>query len=448
MEDKPMGMTKRLAEFIVNTERSEIPDAVFEHAKVAFMDWLGVTLAGKDDPLVDKLLQYADLMGGKEQATILGHGNKRSVAQAALINGAASHALDYDDTLWRFLGHPTVTLFPALLSLSEFKGLSGADVLTAYIIGLKVGSVVASCAGGEHYMSGYHGTATMGCLASASACSRLLRLDTQKTVYALGIAGTQAAGLKRVFGTMCKPFHAGRASEVGLMAALLADNGFTSAEDILEGPSGLFQAMKGAVNEDILDTLGKTWDIEELAQKYHASCHATHSPIEAAWSTFEKEDLSLEDVKSITVHSSELGLSAAFRTEANTGLEGKFSIPYCVANALLRGRGSTGLQAFTEEKVNDPKIKELMAKISTTQDPEMTGMDARVEVETNNGEVYSDYSSILNEVPELDVKRTKIKEKFTDLCEPILGSQKTRKLMEAISKMEEIKDMNSLIDLL
>jgi 2-methylcitrate dehydratase PrpD len=446
MEDKSIGMTKRLAEFIVNTESSEIPDTVFEHAKVAFMDWLSVALAGMDDPLVDKLLQYADLMGGKEQATILGNGAKRSLAQAALVNGAASHALDYDDTLWRFLGHPTVTLFPAILSLSEFKGLSGSDVLTAYLIGLKVGSVVATCAGDDHYMSGYHGTSTIGSLASAAACSRLLRLDTQKTVFALGIAGTQAAGLKRVFGTMCKPFHAGRASEVGLMAALLADSGFTSAEDILEGPSGFFQALRGAVDENVLDTLGKTWDIEELAQKYHASCHATHSPMEAAWSTFEKEDLSVSDVKSITVHSSELGLSAAFRTEANTGLEGKFCIPYCVANALLRGIGSTGLQAFTEEKVNDPKIKDLMAKITTIQDPEMTGMDARVEVETNDGKVYSAYSDILNEVPELEEKITKIKEKFTDLCEPILGGEKTQELMQTITKMEEINDMNSLID--
>jgi 2-methylcitrate dehydratase PrpD len=446
MEDKSIGMTKRLAEFIVNTESSEIPDTVFEHAKVAFMDWLSVALAGMDDPLVDKLLQYADLMGGKEQATILGNGAKRSLAQAALVNGAASHALDYDDTLWRFLGHPTVTLFPAILSLSEFKGLSGSDVLTAYLIGLKVGSVVATCAGDDHYMSGYHGTSTIGSLASAAACSRLLRLDTQKTVFALGIAGTQAAGLKRVFGTMCKPFHAGRASEVGLMAALLADSGFTSAEDILEGPSGFFQALRGAVDENVLDTLGKTWDIEELAQKYHASCHATHSPMEAAWSTFEKEDLSVSDVKSITVHSSELGLSAAFRTEANTGLEGKFCIPYCVANALLRGIGSTGLQAFTEEKVNDPKIKDLMAKITTIQDPEMTGMDARVEVETNDGKVYSAYSDILNEVPELEEKIMKIKEKFTDLCEPILGGEKTQELMQTITKMEEINDMNSLID--
>jgi 2-methylcitrate dehydratase PrpD len=448
MEEKTMGMTGRIAEFIVNTEESEIPDSVFEHTKVAFMDWLGVTLAGRDDPLVEKLIQYADLMGGHTQATILGHNIKKTMAQAALINGAASHALDYDDSLASFLGHPTVTLFPALLSLSEFKDKNGADFLTAYIIGLKAGTVIASCAGFEHYMSGYHATATMGCMASASACSRLLGLNVQETVYALGIAGTQAGGLKRVFGTMCKPFHAGRASEVGLMASLLSGNGFTSAEDILEGDSGLFQAMKGAVNEDILNTLGQTWAIEDLAQKYHASCHATHSPIEAAWSIFDKEGLSIDNVKSITVYSSELGLSAAFRKEANTALEGKFCIHYCVANALLRGRGNTGLQAFTDEKVNDPEVKKLMSKITTTQGSDNAGLDARVEVETNTGDVYSAYSNILNEIPELDEKKSKIEDKFTDLCEPILGKQKTRELVEVITNLEKLEDINSLIELI
>ncbi|MEE8380416.1 MAG: MmgE/PrpD family protein [Thermodesulfobacteriota bacterium] len=448
MGDKSIGMTKRMAEFIVDTDVSKITESVFEHAKVAFMDWLGVTLAGKDDPLVEKLLQYADLMGGKEQATILGRGVKKTQSQAALINGAASHALDYDDTLLPFFGHPTVTLFPGLLALSEFRGKNGTDFLTAYVIGLKAGTVIASCAGSDHYMSGYHATSTMGCLASASACSRLLGLDEQQTVYALGIGGTQAAGLKRVFGTMCKPFHAGRASEAGLTAALLAENGFTSAEDILEGPSGLFQAMKGAVNEDILSTLGQTWAIEDLAQKYHASCHGTHSPIEAAWSIFDKEELSVADVKSIKIHVSEFGLSAAFRIEANTGLEGKFSIPYCVANVLLRGRGSTGLQAFTDEKVNDPKVKELMSKISAVQDSEIGGFSAKVEVEADTGKVYSGYSDIFNEIPELNIKKKKIKDKFMGLCEPVLGSQKAQKIIKAISKIEEIRDMNSLMELL
>ncbi|MCP4750016.1 MAG: MmgE/PrpD family protein [Proteobacteria bacterium] len=448
MQDNTTEMTRILADFVADFDLSNIPDSVFEHAKVALMDWLGVTLAGKDDPLVIKLLQYTDLVGGNQQATILGHGVKKSVAQAALVNGSASHALDYDDTLATFLGHPTVTLFPGLLALSEFKNKSGSDFLVAYIVGLKVGTVIASSAGYDHYMSGYHGTATMGCLASAAACSRLLGLDGRKTAYALGIAGTQSAGLKRVFGTMCKPFHAGRAAETGVMSALLAENGFTSAEDILEGPNGLFAAMKGAVNEDVLKTLGQTWAIEDIAQKYHASCHATHSPIEATWSVLDQEGLSVNDVKSINVRSSELALSAAFRKEAHNGLEGKFCIPYCVANALLRGRGNTGLQAFTDERVNDPEIQTFMTKISTALDPEKMALDATVEVETNDGRVFSAYSNILSEIPELQVKQAKIKDKFTDLCQPILGDQKTQKLLDAVSSLQETREMNSMIELM
>jgi len=442
MAEQASGMTRRLARFIAGFPTSDIPAETYEHAKVALMDWLGVTLAGKDDPLVLKLIGYADLMGGKEQATILGHGRKKSLAQAALINGSASHALDYDDTLMAFLGHPTVTLVPGLLALSEYEGKSGREFLTAYLIGLKAGVTVASCAGAEHYLSGYHGTATMGTLASAAACSRLMGLDEQQTLYALGIAGTQSAGLKRNFGTMCKPFHAGRASEVGLMASLLAAGGFDSAEDILEGPGGFFQTMKGAVREEVLETLGKTWAIENLAQKYHASCHATHSPIEAAWAVFEKEDLSLGDVKAITVHSSRTGLSAAFRVEAHTGLEGKFSIPYCVANALLRG--TTGLQAFSDEKVNDPEVQALMKKITTVEDPKVLALDARVEVQTNAGRTFEAYVDIFKNIPDLATKKQKIAAKFTDLCQPVAGEKKTRKILEAVTHLEEIDSLATL----
>jgi len=448
MEDKSIGMTRRLAKFIVDTNAPEIPALAYEHAKIALMDWFGVTMAGKDEPLVVKLLKYADFLGGKEQATILGHGIKKSVAQAALVNGAASHALDYDDSLISFLGHPSVTLFPGLLALSEWKGKSGADFLAAYLIGLKVGTTVASCAGPEHYATGWHATSTMGPLAAAAACSRLLRLDEQQAVYALGIAGTQSSGLKRVFGTMCKPFHAGRASEVGVMASLLAGDGFTSAEDILEGPGGFFEAMKGGVKENILATLGKTWEVENMAQKYHASCHGTHSPIEASLSVFQKEGLSVPDIKSIVVHVNQLMLSAAYKIDVNTGLEGKFSIPYCVANALLRG--NTGMQAFTDEKVADPEVKALMKKISLHCDSEIPAVsaEARVEIETTAGKRYSALSNVMQDVPELEVKRVKIKSKFTDLCSPVLGDRKTEKLAETIPSLEKMENMTAFIALL
>lgn len=443
MEDNnTLGMTARLADFIVNTGTADIPPWVMDHAKVAFLDWMAVTMAGKDDPLVIKLIQHADLMGGHELATVIGHGCKKTVSQAALINGSASHALDYDDSMISFLGHPSVTIFPGILALGEWKSSSGLCFLAAYAIGLKVGVTIAASAGVEHYLSGYHGTSTMGTLASAAAAARLLGLNERQTVYALGIAGTQAGGLKRVFGTMCKPFHAGRASEVGVMSAMLAEKGFTSAEDILEGPGGFFQAMRGSVNEDALNTLGRTWMIESLAQKYHASCHATHSPIEATLSIVKDNAIPVERIKSITVKASETALSAAFRTEANTGLEGKFCIPYCVANALIRG--NTGLQAFTDEHVTDKEVKRLMAKIQTVQDPEIQALDARVELETIQGETYSAYSDIFKEIPDLETKQVKIKAKFENLCEPLIGKEKMNHLYDVINRLETVDRLSRI----
>ncbi len=439
MGDGNTGLTARLGSFIAGTDAKEIPDEAFEHAKVAFLDWVAVTVAGKDDPLVLKLIEYANAMGGNEQATILGYGVKKSVSQAALINGSASHALDYDDTLEAFLGHPSVTLFPSLLALSEWKEKAGGDFLAAYLIGLQVGITIAQCAGMEHYMAGWHGTSTIGHLASAAGCAWLLGLDAQQSAYALGVGATQASGLKRVFGTMCKPFHAGRSSQAGLMSALLAEQGFTSAEDALEGPQGFFEVLRGSGNDEPVNRLGNEWGVGDLSQKYHASCHATHSPLEATLAIVEKEKVPLEEIEAIRVQSSQLALSAASKTEAATGLEGKFSIPYCVANALITGQ--TGTQAFTDEKVRDPAVNELMKKIKVAQDPEMKTLESRVEMETRGGKIHSALVDVLKEVPPLEIKREKVKSKYLDLCEPVMGADKSGALADQILGLEKLKSV-------
>jgi 2-methylcitrate dehydratase PrpD len=445
MEKKSIELTKVLARFIAGTGKSDIPSHVFDHAKVAFKDWLGVTFAGKNDPLVEKLIKFADLMGGNKQATLLGYGIKKTASQAALINGSSSHVLDYDDTLEHFLGHPSVTIFPSILALSEWMGKSGADFLAAYITALKVGAVIGACGGIEHYMSGCHPTSTLGHFASAAACANLLGLDEKQSANALGIAGTQASGLKRSFGTMCKAFHAGKASQAGLIAALLAGDGFTGAEDIIEGADGFFKVFKGTVNEDVVNTIGKTWEIENLAQKYHASCHATHSPLEAARSIVLKEGIKLKTIKAIRIFSSELALSAASKMEASTGLEGKFCIPYCVANALLNE--NTGMQAFTDEKINDPELKAFMKKITVNPTQDFKTLEARVEIETDSGKSYTAVSDILKVIPELKEKKSKISAKFKDLCTPVLGNQTTATLGTAVDSLETIDNMQTFVDL-
>jgi len=439
-------MTRRLAAFIVQTDPSDIPASVYEHAKVAFMDWLGVTLAGKDEPLVDKLLDYADTLGGKEQATVLGRGHERSVCQAALINGAASHALDFDDTISAYIGHPTVTLLPGLLSLGQWQGKSGTDLLAAYILGLETAVAIGISAGPGHYAAGFHATCTMGCLASAAACSKLLGLSTQQTVWALGIGGTQSAGLRQVFGTMCKPFHAGRASEVGVSSALLARSGFTCAEDILEGERGFFSAFGGGVDEQAPASLGSRWAIGTLAQKYHASCHGTHSALEAAQAIFREGHLSIDDVQAIRINTSDVALSAAFRTQANTGLEAKFCIAYCVVNAVVRG--NTGLAAFTDEMVRDPTIQACMKKVEIRVDSQYTGMEARVEVETNAGDTYERFSDVFKEIPQLAEKKTRIRTKFRELAQPYLGAGRADQVADIISRLESVANMADFVALL
>ena len=440
MADNGAGLTAKLARFIVSTDSSSIPPWAYDHAKVAFMDWIAVTMGGKDDLLVAKLIEFADMMGGYEQATILGHGMKKNVCQAALINGSSSHALDYDDTLVSFLGHPSVTLFPALLALAEWEKKGGREFLTAYLIGLQAGGTIGACASLDHYMAGWHATSTLGHLASAAACARLLGLDEKETVYALGIGGTQSSGLKRVFGTMCKPFHAGRAAQSGLMAALLAREGFTSAEDILEGPQGFFQAFRGKVSDDVVALLGLGWDVQNLSQKYHASCHATHSPMEAALDVIEKEHIALDDIGEIRIHSSQLALGVAGKLEPATGLEGKFSIPYCVANALLTGE--TGTKAFTDEKVNAPPVRALMKKITVILDTGMTALESRVEVVKASGDVASAFSDILQQIPSLLVKQERVRSKFFDLTEPVLGKKRTEELAERLDDIDSMDNMN------
>ncbi|KQC10642.1 MAG: hypothetical protein APR62_11775 [Smithella sp. SDB] len=442
MSGNGAGFTAKLASFIVNTNEQNIPEWAYEHAKVAFMDWLAVTIAGKDDPLVKILIDYTEMMGGKKQATIIGYNMKKDVSSATLINGSASHTLDYDDTLVSFLGHPSVTIFPSLLALSEWRGKSGKDFLTAYIIGLQVGGTIGACASLDHYMGGWHATSTLGHLASAAACSRLLGLSEKQTTYALGIGGTQSSGLKRVFGTMCKPFHAGRSSQAGLLAALLAEKGFTSAEDILEGPQGFFEALKGKVNDDIVNMLGMGWDIQNLNQKYHASCHATHSPLEASLSITKRENIKLDEIKSITIHASTLSLQAAGKTEPATGLEGKFSIPYCVANALLREE--TGMQAFTDEKVNDPAVRAIMKKVNIINDPKIQALESEVELETNDGKNFKAFSDILQQIPPLEIKKERVTSKFLDLCEPVWGKKKSLALKKKVETMDKLGNMKNM----
>ena len=442
-EKRKIELTRRIARFVVETEMKDIPGDAFENSKVVFLDWLGCAMIDVNNPLVIKLIRYADRLGGTEQATILGHGIKKNVTQAALINGAASHVTDYDDTTTIDIRHASVGLFPSILALAEWKGKSGAEFLAAYIVAYKVAAVIGSCVGMAQYNAGLHTTSTMGHFASAAGCARLLGLNEQQTIYALALAGTLSSGLKVVFGTMTKAFHAGNAAQAGLRAALLAEDGYTCAEDLLEGTDGYLQVFGGHIDQPALDSLGQTWDFDSLAQKYHASCHFTHSAIESLLSIVDREGLNPDDIQAIHVQSTQLALNAAGKTDPKTALEGKFSIPYCLANAILRG--DTGLKAFTDEKVNDASVKEFMKKISLSLGEDLQPMEARVRVETCHGKVHTKSSDVFREIPKLEEKRRRIKKKFMDIGESTFGEEKARSLMDVVLSLEKVGSMKDFI---
>ena len=439
----PAGLTEALARLVAKTPSRLIPQTVREHAKVAFLDWLGCTLAGARHPAVGKLIRLADGLGGRRQASLIGHGLKKSATQAALINGTASHVMDYDDTSTVYIGHASAGMLAALLALAEWKGAGGDEFLTAHALAFRTANILGTGVGMAQYNAGWHTTSTIGHIASAAGCARLLGLGERQTACALGLAGTQSSGLKIVFGTMTKSFHAGNACRAGLSAALLASEGFTCAEDFYEGVDGYLQVFGGTAPEAALLNPGENWGFENLAQKYHASCHFTHSAIEAVLAVVHGKRLLPASISAIEVHASPLALKAAGKREPRTALEGKFSLPYCVANAVLRS--DTGLGAFTDRKVTAPPLQEFMGKISLIRDDSLEPMAARIVVESARGEKYVHAADIFREIPPLPEKRSRIEAKFLRIATPRLGARRAHRIVDRVRTLEEAKSLKDLV---
>lgn len=440
-----MEETKKLSEFVITTKFSDLPPETVLEAKLAFLDWLAVTLGAVNDPTGDSMNEVIHLVGGEPQATVLGRHFKTSILNAALLNGMTSHILDYDDTSMEFGGHPSVTLFPALLALAEWERKSGREFLAAYILGFEVGCRVHLAALPAHYLAGWHATSTIGHFAAAAGSGKLLGLTLQQLLYAFGTAGTQAAGLKMVFGTSGKPFHAGKAAFNGLLAALLAQRGFTSAENILEGPKGFWDLFASEHQaEKALAGIGETWYILKNNHKFHASCHGTHAPIEAALKMKKEYDLKPGAIDEIDVQIHSAMLEVAGKTSPATGLEGKFSIPYTVANALLRD--DTGLTAFTDEKVSDPAVVTLRDKIHASANDHLGLFEADMKIMARGREYKKRFDMMQNPLTAEEM-RQRIRIKFESLASLSPESRCIREIIDRVDRLEEESDMASLAKL-
>src|SRR5437016_5604146 len=273
-------LTRFLAERASAAAYDALPEPVRELARQCVLDYYGVALAGADDPLVHILLDELTEAGGAAQAAVIGHKARLPVLSAALVNGAIGHALDYDDVNLAMPGHPSVAILPGLLALAEERHSCGRDVIAAFVAGYATACRIGMALRPGHYDLGFHATGTVGAFGAAAACARLLGLDAEATAQALGIAGTQAAGLKSQFGTMCKPFHAGKASHNGLLAARLAARGFSSRLDLIECEQGfaLTHGPEFRPEAALAEPAGGFYIFGNLF-KYHAACYLTHGPI-------------------------------------------------------------------------------------------------------------------------------------------------------------------------
>jgi 2-methylcitrate dehydratase PrpD len=441
------NLTQVLARQSAALEYDAMPAEAHELARQCVLDYFGVALAGAGDELVRLLLDELAEAGGAPQASVIGRQTRLPAVAAALVNGAAGHALDYDDVNMAMPGHPSVAILPGLLALAELRRSSGREVITAFVAGYETACRIGAALQPGHYNLGFHSTGTVGAFGAAAACARLLGLDAEATAMALGIAGTQAAGLKSQFGTMCKPFHAGKAAQNGLLAARLAARGFSSRADIIECVQG-FALTHGPdfSPEAALATPKAGLHLFANLFKYHAACYLTHAPIECARRLREQHRLTAEAVTGIT-----LRLDASCERVCNIpapvdGLQSKFSLRQTVAMALA-GVDTASLGAYSAENAYDPDLVRLREQVEIDWQDSWPQTLSELEIEQTDGRRVTARHDAGIPAADIADQGLRLAAKFDALVEPLVGAPRTRELRETIAGLDHLVDITDLAKL-
>lgn len=441
--------TRKLAEFVVQNTYDDLPEAVVSQAKRCLIDWMGVALAATKTQTVKILSALVRDLGGRKQATVIGSVYKTTVLNASLVNGAMGHVLDFDDTHTDAIIHTSAVLVPAALSGGEWKRRNGKELIAAFVMGFETATRVSFGAGrGVHQLElGWHPTSTIGRIGAAVCFGKLLGIDPQQMATAIGIAGTQAAGLKRVFGTMTKHFHPGKASHDGVLAALLASRGFSAPLDILEGEDGFCQVFSGRFDErEILDGLGERFEILNNSFKPYPSCHQTHAVISACLDISHKLSIHSYNIKEIICEVNPLAPETAGIRNPRDGSEAKFSLHYCAARALM---GDISPSTFVPKEIAKEEVQQLMKCVEIRTNPSFSIANARVEVKTVDGKSVTAKIDGLKGGPSNPMTDDELDAKFVGLAFPVLkDNERTKKILHALHRLETLDDVSSLLSLL
>jgi len=430
--------TTRAAGFVLRLRADAIPPATAAAARVAILDGLACAIAGRDEPVARRVRDWARAQGGREGATLWGTGERVPAALAALVNGAAAHALDFDDVSWAMSGHPTVPLLPAALAAAEMAGASGMDLLRAFVAGFEVEARIGQMLGRPHYEKGWHATSTAGVFGAAAAAGFLLGLDAGQLRRAFGIAASRAAGTRANFGTDTKPLHAGLAARAGLEAAELAKLGVTAREDILEAEMGLAD-LYGAMRPAALPPLGAPFALEHpgLELKPYPSCRFTHRAIDSVLALREKHgDRAL---RALEVASDPLGLKILIYPTPHTGLEAKFSLQYCAAVAWLDGW--PGLESFSDARALRDDVQSLLRRVTVR---EARGAEEEVELVFADGGRERASARLARGNPERPLSETERLAKVRACVAPVLGEPAAERLIETVARLESLASVREL----
>ena len=442
------GLTRALVEQALAVRYEALSEEARALARQCILDYIACTLPGAAEPLTDMMFAEMEDQGGHEIATVIGHAKKLPVLSAALINGAASHALDFDDVNLAMPGHPSVAILPALLALAEERGSSGADVIAAFVAGYELECRFGSSLKPGHYDGlGFHATGTIGTFGAAAACAHLMGLDVDTTCTALGIAGTQAAGLKSMFGTMCKPFHAGKAAYHGLLAARLAARGFTSRPDVLECAQGFAKTHSPDFHpEQAMQTPEGGLHMRNNLFKYHAACYLTHGPIEAARKLRDDHGVTPDTVQKIVLRIDLATDRVCNIAKPTTGLEAKFSLRLTTAMALA-GLDTGRLDSYTDANAADPKLAGLRDKMEIDFQNGWPHTLAEMDIHLTDGRVITARHDAGIPAPDVAEQGKRLEDKFTALADPILGANRVSRLLGAVAELDRAPNVRELMAL-
>jgi len=405
------------------------------------LDWTACTIAGAREPLVDRLVADAAEFGRPGDMPLIGRAERMGLRESVLINGAAGHALDYDDTLRAMVGHPTVPIAPALFGLAAHLGTSGRDLVTAHVLAIEIASRVSRMIAPDHYLRGYHNTATTGAIGAAAGSAWLLDLDREQRASAIGLAATRAAGLKASFGTEAKPLNPGWAALVGLTAAQWAARGYEGAADAFGHPTGI-RAWSDAFDPDAGLADGAPYILDVRFKRY-AACGGIHPTIEAALKLRREYGLTPDDIARVTVRVDHDMDGTCNKQQVTTGLEAKFSLRM-VSAMILSGIDTSVTENFSDAVMARPALRALFDRTEVSLIDGRDSMIGDIIVETRDGRALQ--STVDFGRPDPVAEMRSVRPKFAALATPRLGKDRAAVLAGAIEGLESLSSVIPLLE--